>query len=121
MAEQNHYFVQYAPERTLYAIERYINETHRPYGVLNRRLGDREFIAGENSIADIACYPWIFPHEHQQQSLGDFPHLQRWFKTVQARPAVQRAYARAKEINHKPVVSDISRGLLSDPRGETSQ
>lgn len=121
MAGQNHHFVQYAPERIPYAMERYINETHRLYGVLNRRLGDREFIAGEYSIADIACYPWIFPHENQQQNLGDFPNLQRWFKTVQARPAVQRAYARAKDINQKPVVSDTSRGLLFGQRGETSQ
>ncbi|WP_434677197.1 glutathione S-transferase N-terminal domain-containing protein [Pseudomonas sp. R1-18] len=121
MAGQNHHFVQYAPERIPYAMERYINETHRLYGVLNRRLGDREFIAGAYSIADIACYPWIVPHENQQQNLEDFPHLHRWFKTVQARPAVQRAYARATEINQKPVVSDASRGLLFGQRGETSQ
>lgn len=121
MAGQNHHFVQYAPERIPYAMERYINETHRLYGVLNRRLADREFIAGEYSIADIACYPWIVPHKNQQQNLDEFANLKRWLEAIQARPAVQRAYQLAREINQKPVVSETSRGLLFNQRGEATQ
>jgi GST-like protein len=112
MAGQNHHFVQYAPEKIPYAMERYIKETNRLYGVLNKRLADREFIAGEYSIADMASYPWIVPHARQQQRLEDFPHLQRWFETVAARPAVQRAYALAKEINQNPTVTPESRAHL---------
>jgi GST-like protein len=95
MAGQNHHFVQYAPERIPYAMERYIKETNRLYGVLNKRLADREFLAGDYSIADMASYPWIVPHERQKQNLDDFPHLKRWFNTIAARPAVVRAYALA--------------------------
>jgi GST-like protein len=112
MAGQNHHFVQYAPERIPYAMERYINETNRLYGVLNKRLADREFIAGAYSIADMAAYPWIVPHERQKQNLDDFPHLKRWFLTIQARPAVIRAYAMAKTINDQPTVSQDSRTHL---------
>jgi len=112
MAGQNHHFVQYAPEKIPYAMERYIKETNRLYGVLNNRLADREFVAGEYSIADMAAYPWIVPHERQKQDLEDFPHLKRWFLAIQARPAVQRAYALAKEINEQPTVSEASRAHL---------
>jgi hypothetical protein len=86
MAGQNHHFVQYAPERIPYATERYVKETNRLYGVLNKRLADRPFIADRYSIADMASYPWIVPHKAQQQNLDDFPHLKRWFETVRARP-----------------------------------
>jgi GST-like protein len=75
-----------------YAIERYTKETNRLYGVLDRRLADRAFVAGGYSIADIACYPWIMPHEAHGQDLGDFPHLKRWFETIAARAATIRAY-----------------------------
>ena len=112
MAGQNHHFVQYAPEKLPYAIDRYVNETNRLYGVLNKRLADREFIAGEYSIADMACYPWIVPHQRQQQNLDDFPHLRRWFDAIRARPAVERAYALAATINTAPVVSEKSHALL---------
>ena len=112
MAGQNHHFVQYAPQRIPYAISRYVDETNRLYGVLNRRLADRQFVAGLYSIADMAIYPWIVPHERQRQNLSDFPHLKRWFETVRARPAVQRAYALAREINEAPVVSEQSRLVL---------
>jgi GST-like protein len=113
MAGQNHHFVQYAPEKIPYAMERYIKETNRLYGVLNKRLADRAFVAGDYSIADIAAYPWIVPYERQQQRLEDFPHLQRWFEAIQARPATQRAYARAKEINTMATVNDArSRRVL---------
>lgn len=99
MLGQNHHFAIYAPEKIPYAIERYVKETARLYGVLNQRLRDREFVAGDYSIADMACYPWITGYERQGQDLGDFPHLKRWFETIQARPAVQAAYKVAEAIN----------------------
>lgn len=99
MAGQNHHFSAYAPEKIPYAIERYTKETNRLYGVLNRRLADRPFVAGEYSIADIASYPWIVPYERQGQKLEDFPHLQRWFEAIRDRPATVRAYDKAKEVN----------------------
>lgn len=112
MAGQNHHFVQYAPERIPYAMERYIKETNRLYGVLNKQLAGRDYIAGDYSIADMACYPWIVPHERQQQKLEDFPHLKDWFERMAARPAVQRAYEKAKEINTTPTVSGDSKNIL---------
>jgi GSH-dependent disulfide-bond oxidoreductase len=99
MAGQNGHFNIYAPETVPYAIDRYTKETNRLYGVLNKRLADREFVAGEYSIADMASYPWIVPHKAHGQDLDEFPHLKRWFETIRARPATERAYARAKEIN----------------------
>ena len=93
MAGQNGHFRIYASEPVAYAIDRYSRETARLYGVLDRRLAGREFIAGDYSIADIACYPWIVPHRAHAQDLDDFPHVRRWFETVRARPATQRAYA----------------------------
>src|SRR5690606_33626043 len=98
MAGQNHHFNRYA-EKIPYAIERYVNETARLYAVLDKHLDGREFIADDYSIADMACYPWIVPHQAQSQDLADFPHLQRWFEAIKARPATQRAYALAAQIN----------------------
>ena len=113
MAGQNHHFVQYAPEQIPYAIERYVKETARLYAVLNKQLADgREYIAGEYSIADMACYPWVVPHERQRQKLADFSHLARWFERVRQRPATERAYARAREINGTPVVDDAAKRIL---------
>ncbi|MFO1318123.1 MAG: glutathione S-transferase N-terminal domain-containing protein [Burkholderiales bacterium] len=112
MAGQNHHFVQYAPERIPYAMDRYVKETGRLYGVLNKRLADREFIAGDYSIADMACYPWVVPHTRQQQNLDDFPHLERWFETIRARPAVVRAYELAKQVNVKPTVDEAAKKVL---------
>lgn len=112
MAGQNHHFVQYAPERIPYAMERYIKETARLYGVLNKQLDGKDYIAGDYSIADMACYPWVVPHERQQQKLEDFPYLKNWFERMAARPAVQRAYEKAKEINTVPTVSNESKGIL---------
>jgi len=99
MAGQNHHFNVYAVEKIPYAIDRYVKETNRLYGVLNKRLADREFIAGDYSIADMASYPWIVPYEKQSQNIDDFPHLKRWFEAIAARPAVERAYAKAREVN----------------------
>jgi GST-like protein len=112
MAGQNHHFTQYAPEQIPYAIERYTKETARLYAVLNKRLADREFIAGDYSIADMASYPWIVPHEKQGQNIDDFPHLKRWFAAIRARPATQRAYAMAKQINPAPVVNEDAKRIL---------
>jgi GST-like protein len=117
MAGQNHHFVQYAPERIPYAMERYVKETNRLYGVLDRRLAGRSFIAGEYSIADMACYPWIVPHERQGQSLDDFPHLKRWFTAIAARPAVKRAYALAQKVNADATMSEEAKKVLF---GQTS-
>jgi GST-like protein len=112
MAGQNHHFSQYAPEKIPYAIERYVKETNRLYGVLNKRLADRPFVAGDYSIADMAAYPWIVPYERQGQNLDDFPHLKRWFEEIGARPATVRAYERAKEINTEPTMSDEAKKVL---------
>jgi GST-like protein len=112
MAGQNHHFKTYAPEKLPYAIDRYVNETGRLYAVLNKRLADRTFIAGDYSIADMACYPWTVSHERQGQNLDDFPHLKRWYNEIAARPATVRAYARGKEINSQPTVSEESRKIL---------
>ena len=97
MAGQAHHFRAYAPESVPYAIKRYTDEVNRLYAVLDRRLADREYIAGEYSIADMAVWPWIVPHTRQGQALDDFPQLQRWFETVRGRSAVRRAYERGHE------------------------
>ncbi len=99
MLGQNHHFSKYAPEKIPYAIERYVTETARLYGVLNHQLEGQDYIAGDYSIADMACYPWIVPHEGQGQDLNDFPHVKRWFETMRARPAVVAAYEMAQAIN----------------------
>ena len=112
MAGQNHHFVQYAPVKIQYAIDRYVNETNRLYGVLNKRLAGRDYIAGAYSIADMACHPWIKLHKNQQQNLEDFPHLARWYALVGERPAVQRAYGLADKVNTAPVVSEEARAIL---------
>ena len=112
MAGQNHHFTGYAQEKITYAIDRYVNETARLYAVLDRRLADREYIAQEYSIADMACYPWIVPHERQKQNLADFPHLKRWYEAIQARPAVVRAYEKGKAVNTKPTIDDEARKFL---------
>jgi GST-like protein len=112
MAGQNHHFVQYASQSIPYAMDRYVNETNRLYGVLDKRLAERDYIAGDYSIADMAAYPWIVPHKRQKQNLDEFPHLKRWFGAIGARPAVKRAYERAREINRQPVVSDKSKAVL---------
>ena len=99
MLGQNHHFAMYAPEKIPYAIERYTKETNRLYAVLDKRLGGRPFILGKQySIADMAAYPWINP-DRQGQNIDDFPNLKRWKAAIRARPATERAYARAKEVN----------------------
>ena len=102
MCGQAHHFRQYARERIPYAVERYTNEVHRLYRVMDRRLADREFLAGKYSIADMACVGWIKPYEAQGQDLAEFPALKRWFETVMARPAVVRALAVGQERRRPP-------------------
>jgi GSH-dependent disulfide-bond oxidoreductase len=100
MAGQNHHFSGYAPEKIPYAIDRYVRETARLYGVMDKRLADRPYLAGESySIADMASYPWIVQHDRQSQDLDDFPNLKRWFDGIAERPATKRAYALAETIN----------------------
>jgi GST-like protein len=113
MAGQNHHFVQYAPEKVPYAIDRYVRETSRLYGVLNKQLSNgKDYVCGDYSIADMAIYPWIVPHEKQLQKISDFPYLHAWFLRVQNRPATQRAYALAETINLAPTVNEKSKALL---------
>ena len=97
MAGQAHHFRQYAPEQIAYAVERYTDECNRLYGVMNKRLADKRFLAGDYSIADMACYPWIRPYERQGQDLEEFPNLKAWFHSIEERPATVRAYERARE------------------------
>ena len=112
MAGQNHHFNQYAPEKIPYACDRYIDETNRLYGVLNQQLAGKEYIAGEYSIADMACYPWIVPHAKQKQNLDDFPHLQRWFNDLKSRPAVVKAYEKGAAVSSESTVTEESKKIL---------
>jgi GST-like protein len=93
MFGQVHHFVRAAKEQVPYAIERYGKEKDRLYGVLDRRLGAAEYLAGEYSIADMATYPWVARHEWHRTDLADFPNVKRWFDAIGARPAVQRGMA----------------------------
>lgn len=113
MAGQNHHFGLYAPSKIPYAIERYVKETNRLYGVLDRHLENRTFVAGgDYSIADMACYPWIVPWQRQQQNLDDFRNLRRWFDSVRQRPATQRAYAKGEPYSNRPTVTEAGKKIL---------
>lgn len=118
MAGQNGHFSVYAPEEVPYAIDRYTRETHRLYRVLDRQLQGRDFIAGDYSIADMACYPWIVPHAAHGQDLAEFPQLRRWFDAIAARPATQRSYEGVKPTypRQRAVMSDAERTLLFEQR-----
>lgn len=103
MLGQNHHFNQYAPEKIEYAINRYVNETRRLYGVLNKQLEGRDFINGRDyTIADMACYPWIVPHKAQGMDIDEFPNVKRWFEAIRARPATIKAYAIGDEVRGGP-------------------
>ena len=112
MAGQNHHFNVYAPETIPYAQKRYTDETSRLYGVLNKRLEGRDFIVGDYSIADMACYPWINSHERQKQDLSDFPNLKAWYERIQARPATQRAYEMGESLGRKPNFTEEEKAKL---------
>lgn len=98
MAGQTHHFRHYAPEKIPYAIDRYTNEVNRLYGVMNIRLADRDFLAGDYSIADMACIGWVVPYERQGQDLNDFPNLKAWFERMKARPAVRKGIDIGKDV-----------------------
>jgi len=113
MAGQNHHFALYAPTSIPYAIERYVNETNRLYGVLDRHLEDRAFLAGDRySIADMASYPWIVPWKRQQQNMDDFPNLRRWFDMVRQRAGTQRAYAKGEAYSNRPTITEEGKAVL---------
>lgn len=113
MAGQNHHFVQYAPEPVPYAIQRYVDETGRLYGVLDARLAECEFVGGPDyGIADMAIYPWIVPHKRQRMNLQEFPNVSRWFGAIRARAATLRAYERGRAVSDRPVVDEQSRKIL---------
>lgn len=115
MAGQNHHFNVYAPEKLPYAIDRYVKETNRLYGVMNKRLADREFLAGDYSIADMMSYPWVVPWKRQSQNIDDFPHLRRWFNAIRERPATVRAYELTDKVNPNAAVgiqTDEARKIL---------
>jgi GST-like protein len=114
MAGQAHHFRAFAPERIPYGIKRYTDEVNRLYGVLQRRLAGREYIAGDYSIADIACWPWIVPHERQGQALEDFPDVKRWFEAVRDRPATRRAYEKGHERSADPEAYQFLYGQTSE-------
>ncbi len=121
MLAQNNHFAHYAEQKIPYAIERYVNETTRLFGVLDTQLAMHEYIAGEYSIADMACYPWIRLYESLQQDLDDFPHLQRWFQQIDERPATQRSYAIGSAMNSSPTVTEESRKILfGQTRGQAA-
>ncbi len=112
MAGQNHHFSAYAPEKIPYAINRYVNETNRLYGVLDRQLEGRDYIAGAYSIADMAAYPWIVPYERQGQNLDDFENLKRWFHAIHDKPATIAAYAKGDAINRPKEMSEEDKKVL---------
>lgn len=113
VAGQNHHFVTYAEDKIPYAMRRFTDETNRLYGVLDRRLEGRAFIAGDDySIADTACYPWIVPWKRQQQNLDDFPALRRWFDAIRERPATLRAYALADAYQSNLTTEEARRNLF---------
>ncbi|KPB02301.1 glutathione binding-like protein [Ahrensia marina] len=115
MAGQAHHFRIYAPEKLPYAVDRYTNECNRLYGVMDRRLADNEWLAGNNySIADIACIGWISRHERQGQDLADFPNLKRWYETMMDRPAVKRGMAVAQDLDQKSNIAgnDAAQSVL---------
>ncbi|MDX1488252.1 MAG: glutathione binding-like protein [Acidiferrobacterales bacterium] len=99
MLGQAHHFRKYAPEKLPYAIDRYTNEARRLYGVLDTRLSEVRYLAGDDySIADVATFPWLRPHKRQGQDLNDFPNVKRWFDAINERPAVQRGIEVLKDL-----------------------
>jgi GSH-dependent disulfide-bond oxidoreductase len=107
MLGQAHHFRVYAPEKLEYAINRYTNEAKRIYNVIDKQLSQTPYIAGEYSIADIAIYPWLVPHNMQGQDLDDFPHLKKWYEGLRARPAVQAGFAAmADQLKNRPPTQD---------------
>ena len=103
MLGQVHHFAKFNPGKAPSAEERYLKEAARLYGVLDKRLGEQAYVAGEYSIADIAIWPWISRFEWQQIDLGKYPNVKRWYEEIAARPAVQRGYHVPKQIGEVPM------------------
>ncbi len=120
MLGQAHHFRGYSPEKIQYGIDRYTNEANRLYGVLNGRLDGREYIVDDYSIADIACWGWIVPHERQGQSLDDFPNIQRWFETMKGRPAVKRGFSLGLDLRPQGGMDDKAKQVLFGQTAKTS-
>jgi GST-like protein len=118
MSGQAGHFRLYAPEQVPYAIDRYTDEVSRLYGVLDRRLAGREYVCGEYSIADMACWPWILPHKRQGQHIEEFPNLLRWYEQLKMRPALRRGYDVGREIRQisKDGPDEAARGVLFGQR-----
>ncbi|WP_131113206.1 glutathione binding-like protein [Lichenihabitans psoromatis] len=112
MAGQNHHFSAYAPEKIPYAIDRYVNETNRLYGVLDRQLAAADYVAGDYSIADMAAYPWTVNWQRQGQQLDDFPNVKRWHETIKAKPATVAAYAKGDAVNRPAEMTDEQKKIL---------
>jgi len=112
MLGQNHHFTRYAPEPIPYAIDRYQRETERLYGVLNKHLENREFIADDYSIADMACYPWAVAHDWHHVALERYPNVQRWHDAIKQRPAVIKAYALGEQYKRKTEMTPEMKAIL---------
>ena len=112
MLGQAHHFRLYAPEPIPYAIDRYTRETGRLYGVVDRRLGEVPYLAGDYSIADMAVFPWLRLHERQGQKLEDFPHLKRWFEAIDARPAVKKGVTILADKRRPGPIDEKQREIL---------
>lgn len=112
MAGQNHHFAVYAPEKLPYAIDRYVKETNRLYGVLDRQLAKTEYMAGDYSIADMASYPWTVSWERQGQRLENFPNLRRWFETIRDKPATVAAYQKGEAIQRSQEMTEEAKKVL---------
>ena len=103
MFGQVHHFTKYNPGKAPYAEERYLKEAHRLYGVLDRRLADREFVADDYSIADIAIWPWVSRYEWQTVDLNQYPNVKRWYLAIANRPAVKKGYDIPKKVQDIPI------------------
>ena len=113
MFGQANHFRAYSVEKITYAIERYTNEANRLTNVLDKRLGEARYLAGdEYSIADIAVFPWMRNADRRGINLAEFPHAQRWFDAINARPAVQRAVQVLSDVNHSAPHDEKSRDIL---------
>src|SRR5207244_1877488 len=108
-AGQLNHFANYATEKIPYAIERFANEMNRLLGVLERRLADQAYLAGEYSIADIATWPWVFPEYQGKRVLADFPRVARWWDAVAGRPAVRKGRAVGEDLRHTAPLDDAAR------------
>jgi GST-like protein len=119
MSGQANHFRHYAPEPLPYAIDRYTSEVKRLYGVMDRRLADRPFLAGEYSVADMASYPWVIAHDRLEIKLDELPHLKRWCDDMKARPAVQRGIAVGAELRTHTLDAEAKKWLFGQkPEGQ---